>query len=246
MSASPFRRAGSRIACGRVAAACASLVLVGVGSSLLATASHAAFTDLPVTGMPGRLVLAADAPRLEVAALSPGDSEYLQVEARLEDADRAALSVELRKAGALVEHPRGLRMTLQWCEARWAGLPAQPSCATGARLVAAATPDHEYETVSPVFELPALAATAPVHLLVELALEDSAAARADSTLHGLNADVAVGMTAVSIDGIPTEGSSGALPATGGGLATLGATLALAAGLTLAGVAARRARPEETS
>lgn len=241
MSAAPLRHLSPRTGIGRWAAALASVLLLGASGMFLATSSQAAFIDLPVTGTPGRLVLAADQARLEVEGLSPGEAEYLQVEARLEDADRAALSVELRKAGDLVDHPRGLRMTLQWCDAPWSGLPARPSCASGSRLVASATPNDDYASNSPVFELPDLAATAPVHLLVELALEDSEAARADASLHGLTADVAAGMTAVSIDGEPPRSVAPALPATGANVATVGATIAFAAGLLLAGWAVRRVR-----
>ena len=66
----------------------ASVAALAVGSLVLADAATAAFVDVPETGAPGHLVLAADDPA-EFLDISPGDPAYWQVDARLENATRA-------------------------------------------------------------------------------------------------------------------------------------------------------------
>ena len=235
------------------AAAAGSIALLVTGSVLLAGAAQAALVDVPENGAPGRLVLAADPYPAQFSDLSPGETRAWQVQARLEDASTATLALELRKDGALVEHPRGLEMRVDSCGVEWTGLPDAPVCAGGAQPVTVATPADDYSVSSPSFALPDLAADAPVNLLITLGIEDSPEAMADTTLMGLTGEMGVGLTAVAIDGsVPAQpqpqpqrpgAGSPTIPATGGDLSALAAVLALAGGFLAAGLALRLHRRE---
>jgi len=219
-----------------------SLVLLVGGGLIAGTAARAAFVDVPPTGHPGRLVLSSDPYPAEFLDLSPGDPSYWQVAARLEDAVGATLSVELRKSGALVSRPRGLEMTVDECDVPWSGLGDVPVCDGTVSPIAVAMPSDDYETSSPTFQLGSRAASAPTFLLVTLAVEDSAAARADASLMGLVGTMGVGLTAVAVD--PPAGPShggGSLPATGADMSLWVAVVSMAAGLLGLG-AALRMRP----
>lgn len=231
-----------------VATTIASMGLLATGSLLLAGAASAALVVVPETGTPGRLVLAADPYPAEFRDLSPGDTRAWQVQARLEDAATATLSVELRKDGALVDHPRGLEMTVQSCAVEWTGLPDAPVCSAGAVPVTVATPADDYSGSSPTFPLPDLAAQAPVSLLLTFGVEDTPEARADTTLMGLTGDMGVGLTAVAIDGaVPVPPQPPAkIPATGGNLAGIASVLALAGAFLTAGIALRLHRRETSA
>ena len=237
-----------------VTAAAGSVALLVTGTVLLAGAANAALVDVPETGDPGRLVLAADPYPAQFQNLSPGDTRAWQVQARLEDASSATLALELRKDGDLVAHPRGLEISVQSCAEEWTGLPDAPVCAPGAQPVTVASPTDDYRFSSPTFALPELAAAAPVSLLVTFGVEDSPEARADTTLMGLNGDIGLGLTAVAIDDSvpsqpqpPTGPAPGSglpgLPASGGDLSALAAVLALAGGFLVAGLALRLHRRE---
>lgn len=237
-----------------VTAAAGSVALLVTGTVLLAGAANAALVDVPETGDPGRLVLAADPYPAQFQNLSPGDTRAWQVQARLEDASTATLALELRKDGDLVAHPRGLEIGVQSCAEEWTGLPDAPVCASGAAPVTVASPTDDYRFSSPTFDLPDLAAAEPVSLLVTIGVEDSDEARADTTLMGLTGDVGLVLTAVAIDdavppqpqppAAPAPGSGlPGLPATGGDLSALAAVLALAGGFLAAGLALRLHRRE---
>lgn len=238
-------RIGRGIAAGLTAGvSCAALA---VGGLMLAGAAHAALIDVPPTGTPGRLVLSSDPYPAEFLELSPGEPGYWEVGARLEDATRATLSLELRKSGQLVEHPRGLTMTVDLCSVEWTGLDSAPVCATGAQRIAVATPADDYTTSSPTFELEPLRSDRPEYLLVTLAVEDSAEAMADTSLMGLTGDMAVGLTATAFDDVPVKpvnpgGGSGTRPSglanTGTELSAVAAVAALVAGLLGLGTAFR--------
>jgi hypothetical protein len=231
-------------------AAASAIVLTG-GALLLGQAANAALVDVPETGSPGRLVLSSDPTPAQFLELSPGDPSYWSVAARLDDADRAELSLELRKSGALVEHPRGLVMTVDRCDAPWEGLDAgpgeTPSCASGSAHVTTATPADDYVSSSPDFELRPLTAGSPEYLLITLSVEDSAAAMADDSLMGLLGEMGVGITAVTIDGIPVPpgppdgggGGGGVLSNTGGDWLAAGAFASMTSGALGLGVALLR-------
>ncbi|MCC4247395.1 MULTISPECIES: hypothetical protein [Microbacterium] len=219
---------------GALLVAAVSSVIMGTGSLMIADAALAALIDVPHTGAPGRLVLSSDPYPAEFLDLSPGEPAYWQIRARLEDATKAELALELRKSGALAASPRGLVMRVDVCDSPWSGVPEQPLCASGAREVAAASPEDDFASSSPVFELRPLTPSAPQYLLVTLAVDGSAAAASDETLMGLRSRLGVGLTATSIDEVPVRAPD-RLAATGSAPGMLIGAGALAAGLL--GVAA---------
>lgn len=223
-----------------VLAAAASLVLIGAGGLFVADAARAAFVDVPPTGAPGRLVLSSDPYPAEFLDLSPGDPAFWQIRARLEDATRATLALELRKSGPLAETPRGLIMQVDVCDAPWAGFPDQPLCASGSRPVTLATPAEDYTSASPSFELRPLTPSAPQFLLVTLSVDDSAAAQEDTSLMGLRGRMGIGLTATSIDDVAVRPPD-RLPVTGFDPMALIGVGALAAGLLGLGASLRIAR-----
>lgn len=231
-----FRR---RIAAPALAAA--SALAIAAGSIAAGQAATAALIDVPPTGDPGRLVLSSDPSPAEFLDLSPGDPSFWQVGARLENAERATLALELRKDGELVEHPRGLVMTVQACDAPWTGMDGAPGCAPGARAVTVATPSDDYAASSPTFPLTPLRPSEPEYLLITLAVEDTAAAAADTTLMGLSGTMGVGLTAAAIDDVPVAPT---LPATGADPSALWALGAVAGGLVGVGWSLRLARRGE--
>ncbi|PSL37658.1 hypothetical protein CLV49_1265 [Labedella gwakjiensis] len=192
-------------------------VLVG-GLSLLATSAQAAFQPVPETGDPGRLVLLSDPYPAEFLDLQPGVVRYWQVTATIEGATQASLVLEVRKDGELVERPDGLVMTIERCDTAWTGVPDAPQCAAGRAAVASATPDDDYTTSSPVFDLDGVDADG-THLLVALSLvaEDSG----DETLMGLEGDMGLGLTAAAVDPVTPEEPGRPSPPPGGGLAVTG-------------------------
>ncbi|MFB2580364.1 hypothetical protein ACEXQD_03860 [Herbiconiux sp. P15] len=227
-----------------------SVAALAAGSLLLADAASAAFVDVPETGEPGKLVLSADPYPAEFVDISPGDPAHWQVTARLEDASRATLSLELRKDGAVTEHPRGITMTVDRCSVQWTEVETAPSCADGLARVTVATPADDYRTSSPTFELRPLRADSPEYLLVTLAVEDSSAAMADESLMGLFGTMGLGLTATAIDDRPINpvrpdrpGGGGPLANTGldGHLAGLAAFGALTAGILGSALVVTRVR-----
>ncbi|WP_396655303.1 hypothetical protein [Microbacterium sp.] len=220
--------------------AVATSALFVVAGVLLADSARAAFVDVPETGAPGRLVLSSDPYPAEFLSLAPGEPAHWLVNARLEDASRAELSLELRKSGELAEHPRGLRMTVQTCDVPWSE-DAVPVCAGSARTVTVAAPEDDYATTSPVFALEPLAAGTPRHLMVTLALASDPGAAADESLMGLRGDMALGLTAVTIDDVPVGPGGGELPVTGPSPLALLAAVALGLGLVGVGLLTRLRR-----
>lgn len=222
-----------------------SAVCVLAGGFALTSVANAAFVDAPVTGAQGRLVLSSDPYPAEFLGLSPGDHAYWLVDARLEDAQRATLRLEVRRSGELVSHPRGLTMTVDACALPWTPTDAAPQCPAGERRVTVRTPADDDSVSSPVFDLAPLAPEAPAHLLVTLGVEDSPEAAADESLMGLTGQKGLGLTAVSIDGEavpPAQG--GALPRTGLMLGILPVVAAIAAGLLGLGLALRGSQKGE--
>lgn len=220
-----------------------SAALMVAGGMLLAAKANAALIDVPPTGAPGRLVLSSEPYPAEFLDISPGEAAFWQVGARLEDASRASLALELRKEGELVEHPRGLTMSVAVCDVPWSSLDTAPICTSGERAVAVATPADDFTASSPVFELRPLTPTSPEYLLVTLSVDDDAAARADTTLMGLTGRMGVGLTAVAMDRPADTPGAGGLAVTGADAGMLLAVAAIAAGLLGLGAALRLCRQE---
>jgi hypothetical protein len=229
----PRRAAANTLAVGAVGAILA-------GGLLLVDSAYGAFIDVPPTGAPGRLVLASDPFPAQFLSLSPGDPAHWLIDARLEDAETAELSLEFRKSGDLVEHPRGLRMGIEICDVPWSPAPA-PACTGTSQTLIVAGPVDDNSASSPVFQLEPLAAGSPRHLLVTLAVEPSAAAAADESLMGLQGEMAIGLTAVTIDDVPPPPDDGALPQTGAPLGSMIAAAAIGLGTVALGIALRLRR-----
>lgn len=218
-----------------------SAALLAAGGVLLGANARAALIDVAPTGAPGRLVLSSEPYPAEFLDISPGEPAFWQVGARLEDASRATLALELRKDGELVEHPRGLTMAITVCDVPWRSLDTAPVCPPGARPVTVATPFDAYTDSSPVFELRPLTATAPEFLLVTLSVEDSAAARGDTSLMGITGRMGIGMTAAAVGEPTTSPPGGGLARTGADVGLLLAVVAMATGLLGVGTALRLLR-----
>ncbi|SKC35782.1 collagen-like protein [Okibacterium fritillariae] len=206
-----------------VLASVATLVLVA-GASLFSVRAFAVLNDVPETGTPGYLSLRSDPYPAQFLELSPGSPARWQIAADLQDAETARLTLEMRKDGELVDHPRGLEVTVERCDAEWTGLPDAPTCAANPVLVTEATPLDDYSSTSPVFDLDGLTAASGKFLLVTLAVEDSPEAAADESLMNLTGDIGFALTATgdSIGATPTPTPSPSTPATPGPSATPGA------------------------
>ncbi len=188
-----------------------SALAVIAGATTWASAAAADFRDVPETGTAGRLVLASDPWPAQFTDLAPGRDSHWQIAARLEDADRATLSLQFTRAGELAEHPRGLTLSLARCAVPWE-LTEEPTCASGESAIAISTP-ADGSGMSPTFQLDQLAADAPTFLLVTMAVDRSPEAAADDSLHNLEAHVGVGLTAVAFDDVVVPPPSASPPAT---------------------------------
>jgi hypothetical protein len=98
-------RAGSVAAVG--AMLCAAFGVIGT-----AGAAAAGWDPVPETGTPGGLVLDSVAYPMQIPDLSPGNSAYWQIHTRVDRGDTVDLDLQLRKDGALVMHPDGLRVAV--------------------------------------------------------------------------------------------------------------------------------------
>ncbi len=195
-----------------VLAGVATLVLVA-GASLFSVRAFAALNDLPEPGLPGYLTLRSDPSPAQFMDLAPGSPARWEIDAGLQDADAARLTIEMRKDGELVDHPHGLEVTVERCDAEWTGSEDAPVCNDNWALVMDATPLDDYSTSSPVVDLDGLTAASGKYLLVTLALDDSPEAAADESLMGLTGEVGFGLTATG-DGVaatptptPTPGAT---------------------------------------
>ena len=136
-------------------------------------------------------------------------------------------------------------MTVDRCSVAWTDPQDRPHLPRGLRADRQGQrPPTTTRPRAPTFTLQPLTAGSPEHLLVTLAVEDSAAAMADDSLMGLTGSMGVGLTATAIDDRPITPATpgrGNLANTGvdGGLQAMLAFGALTAGLLgLAMVAGR--------
>ncbi|KTR52829.1 hypothetical protein [Curtobacterium oceanosedimentum] len=191
------RRSGSRA--GAAAAGAVLCVVLGLGSGGAAVA--AGWQAVPETGAPGGLVLEASPYPLHAPDLRPGRPAFWQVHTRVDRAGPISTEVALRREGALVEHPDGLRVTVSACERPWRGLDTVPVCDDGQRVLSIGPGESDSLRV-PVSDPDGDGST---WLLVELAIADTTGASVDDGLMGLEASVGLGVTASAED--PVAGSS---------------------------------------
>ncbi|KSW30188.1 hypothetical protein [Cellulomonas sp. B6] len=188
---------------------------VVVGVVLGAGSAATAMQDVPETGTTGRLVLSSSHSPAQFV-LAPGEPAHWRVDARLEDASRAELEVEVHSKGDVAEHPRGLWLDVRRCDVPWQESPGTPTCAAGERAITRLAPGASTADpgAGPLFALDPVVAGSPEHLLVSLGVEDSPEAAADETLMGLDNAVGLGLRAVAIDDVPVPTPSASAPAPG--------------------------------
>ena len=220
--------AGFGTAVARVAMIGSTGALVG-GMVLLASSAQAAYEEVPETGVAGRLVLLSDRAPAHFPDLMPGDVRYWQVAATLQGAESASLVLELRTAGELMEHPDGLVVSIERCDAAWTGVDeGQPACSAGRATVTRITPASGTES-GPVFDLDGVDADG-THLPVELGLDGEDTG--DECLMGLTGEIGLGLTAAADEATTDEPTVAAPPPSG-----LPVTGADPAGLILTGLGA---------
>lgn len=215
-----------------------SVVVAAIGVALVSVRASAVFEEIIETGRPGYLVLRADSETPLWTTLAPGETARWLVEAELGDADRGAMSLELRSSGALVE-PGGLTAEVVGCSGRADLTTSPPSCAGERETVVPETPLHSLPADGTPYELAALERDAPRQLLVTLRLPEDAEVEADQLAH-----VGLGVHVAGDDAAPTPSRPPGKPP----LAVTGADAVplLLVALGLAGIAAgsaglRRAR-----
>jgi hypothetical protein len=185
----------------RAVAVAGSALVLAMGSLALASAARAEF--VPVPGADGaHLSLQSDPYPVSFDDLSPGSVEHWQIEASLVD-DSAPLTLQFRRAGALVSNPRGLRLAVARCDRAWTSVSSVPVCAKNEAAVFGPTAARDLPE-SGRYDLASITHDDGKYLLVTLSLPDTPAARADRSLMGLSASLGFGLTATGADPLPTK------------------------------------------
>lgn len=184
-------------------------VLAGAGIVLTSASAWADIVPVPQPD-DGFLVANSRAEPGQVLTLSPGSPAYWPIDLSLTDATLSSLTVEVRKGGDLVDHPRGLRFSLRRCDAPWTD-STPVTCPGGSTEVLRTTPVHDYSTESPTWDLDGLQESSGKFVVVTLWVENSPAARADESLMGLSASIALGFEAAAVDPAPDPTPTGPGP-----------------------------------
>lgn len=212
---------------GRTAALLLSCLALVAGLSAFSIRAYAAF--VPAAAGP-HLSLQSDPYPATFLDLSPGSVRHWQIQSSLVDPS-SPFTLQFSRSGTLISHPRGLQVQVDRCDQEWTDLSTAPSCAAGqANVFGPAAASSIPETT--IYDLAGITNTQDKFVLVTLSIPDSPAARADTTLMGLTADIGFGFT-VSGDDSPAPPPRD-LAFTGadvGGLALLGLG-ALGLGLVL--------------
>lgn len=218
-------------AVGMLALRLAAAAAVAGGVALTAASAHAAMTDVPDSGMPGHLQLAAGPYPFVVDDMSAGNTDDLFIEASLADVESSTLALQLRGWGPVVEHPSGVTISVSSCpEAYAAG-----SCGPGEVNILATTALARIEP-GRSWVLENLQADAPRYFRVQLGLPETAASDA---AEGLDGNFAVGLYASGASDAPKGEPpvSVSLPRTG---VNVLAVVLVAGGAMLAGLTLQRA------
>ncbi|WP_354500223.1 hypothetical protein [Mycetocola sp. 2940] len=219
---------------GRLALRLAAAAAIGSGVVLTAASAHAAMTDVPDSGMPGHLQLAAGPYPFSIDDVSPGDTEDLFIEASLADVESSTLALQLRGWGPVVEHPSGVTISVSSCREPYAA----GRCERGEASILATTALAPIEA-GRSWVLENLQADAPRYLRVRLGLPETAGS--DPSLEGLDGNFAVGLYASGASDAPKGEPpvSVSLPRTGVNVLAIGL---VAGGAVLAGLTLQPARP----
>lgn len=224
-----------------------SLALLGCGAVLisgLAMVSTKAIAAIQVPeSNPGLLSLWTDSYPLEYHDMDPGESAYVRLNVQLDDTDRGALSLEVRRDGDLATVPGGLQIDLERCDLPWTAVPsgvttdAGPVCSEGRTALLSTGAADTFSLSSPTWDLGEITNSSTVFLMVALTIPaDTPPSRVD----GLDASFGFGLFA--------EGVEVTTPITTTGLAFTGvdalAMLLVALGAIGAGIVVSRARSRE--
>lgn len=165
------------------------------GMTLTAARAAAVFSDLTETGRPGYLRLALDSATPLQTDIAAGGSARWLVEASLNDADTATLSVELRVNGDLARDS-GMTATVEACSTTF-DVAAQPASCQGTLEVALPqTPVAALPAPQHVYELVSLRHDAPRQLLVTVSIP---AATPDTLIEGRTAQIGLGVHSTGDD-----------------------------------------------
>ncbi|MEJ5869107.1 hypothetical protein WDV85_15290 [Pseudokineococcus sp. 5B2Z-1] len=155
-----------------------------------------------------RLVSTVDPDAL--SRLAPGEEVDWTIDARIEGAPTGDLSLQLVAEGVMVDHPRGLIISLAGCAEPWTGVSrklhptsdAQPVCPSGLRVV---LPPQRLGAAPRQTSIPHRSITSRQgeHLLMTLALPRDA----PDELQGERSFMGVGVTAIGdeLDPVPGPG-----------------------------------------
>ncbi|WP_298990939.1 hypothetical protein [uncultured Pseudokineococcus sp.] len=155
-----------------------------------------------------RLVSTVDPDAL--SRLAPGEEVDWTIDARIEGAPTGELSLQLVAKGPMVDHPKGLLISLAGCAQPWAGVSrelhatsaAQPTCGSDLRVV---LPPQRLGDAPRQTTIPHRSITSRQgeHLLMTLALPRDA----PDELQGERSFMGVGVTAIGdeLDPVPGDG-----------------------------------------
>jgi hypothetical protein len=183
----------------RVALLVLFCLMIGAGLSVFSARAYAAFVPVP-TAQGAHLSLKSDPQPVSFLDMSPGSVEHWQIDASLVDAS-STLTLQFNRDGALITNPRGLVVQVDRCDQVWTNVTTTPVCGGGeANVFGPVAASSIPETT--IYDLAGLTNTQDKYLLVTLSIPDTAAARADTTLMGLTAQMGFGLTASGAD--PTQ------------------------------------------
>lgn len=153
----------------------------------------------------GDLVLRAEAPSMDLSALTPGDRAAWVLQTHLEGAPAGTLHLRLSGSGDLVDHAHGLEVSVRTCSEPFASSVPGAECPGENREVvqrtrlaeivsipAGGAPSQE-PVAGPVWALADLVSGAPRHVMVTLGIPAEAAH--DRSLQGLTGRAGVGLYA---------------------------------------------------
>jgi hypothetical protein len=157
---------GIRVRVWASAAFVAAAAMIGVGATLVATASSAS-ADVITSG--GVLSLDATPGTLADGTMAPGDTLYWPISANLDASTSGELSLQIRSSGALATSASGLRLSLFSCPDAWSN-DAIPTCDGGAGHLLIADTAFKSIDASKRWELGTMAAVSQMPMMATISL----------------------------------------------------------------------------
>lgn len=157
------------------------VVMLVLGALLGVTSAWAQLESVPSTGRPGYLELAADPYPAQFKVAPTQDGHWL-IEARLADAERSTLTMQLDGEGDLVSHPEGLEIKVSSCATAYEVTNADMSTATCPRGFQEVVPPSRLADLTAFgdgrqWQLADLEADSPRQFLVTLSLPEATNSR---------------------------------------------------------------------